>query len=54
MRIANLVSDMAILSRAQKAADETLRSDPKLKMPENRNLAEQITRLFDINLDKMN
>jgi len=54
MHIANLATDMAVLSRAQKAADETLRADPELKTPENRKLAEQIARLFEINADKMN
>jgi len=54
MRIANLVSDMAVLSSAQKAADETLRVDPTLKAPENRKLAQQISRLFDIHADRLN
>jgi hypothetical protein len=54
MRIANLASDMVSLSHALNAADETLRADPELKTPENRKLAEQITRLFEINADKMN
>jgi len=54
MHIANLASDMIILSRAQNAADGVLRTDPELKAPENRKLAEQITRLFDINADKLN
>jgi len=54
MRIANLASDMLLLSQAQNAAEETLRADPELSAPENRKLAEQIKRLFEINADKMN
>ena len=53
MRIANLASDMKILSLAQNAADEVLRADPELEAPENRKLAGQIERLFEINADKM-
>jgi len=54
MRIADLASDMVILNRAQKAADEVLRADPELEAPENRKLAEQIARLFEINAGKLN
>ena len=54
MRIANLATDMKILTEAQNAAEELLKSDPKLEAPENRKLAEQITRLFTINADKLN
>ena len=54
MRIANLATDMAILSRAQNAADAVFRSDPGLKAPENRKLAAQITRLFEISSEKLN
>ena len=48
LRIANLASDMFILSQAQRAADETLRADPGLQTPENRKLAGQIVRLFSV------
>ena len=54
LRIANLASDMVILNRAQNAADDVLRTDPDLRSPENRKMAEQITRLFEINADKLN
>ena len=54
MKIANLASDMFILNQAQKAAAENLRLDSDLKAPENRKLLNQITKLFDINADKLN
>ena len=47
LRIANLVTDMTLLSHAQNAANDLIRSDPELFLPENRKLAEQITRMFD-------
>ena len=53
LRIANFATDMALLNEAQHAASEVIRSDPDLAMPENRKLAEQISRLFDINADKL-
>ena len=46
MRIANLATDMKILRQAQTASEQLLKTDPKLKLPENRKLAEQINRLF--------
>jgi ATP-dependent DNA helicase RecG len=54
MRIANFATDMLVLSQAQSAAEELLRSDPSLTLPENRLLAEQIKRVFAENVDKMN
>ena len=54
MRIANFATDMIVLSRAQNAADDILRGDPGLESPDNRKLAGQIARLFDINADKLN
>ncbi|MDR2571344.1 MAG: ATP-dependent DNA helicase RecG [Oscillospiraceae bacterium] len=54
MRIANFATDMQVLNQAQKAAENLLRSDPKLSLPENRKLAWQINRLFEINVNKMN
>jgi len=54
MRIANFATDMLVLNQAQSAAENLLRSDPELSLPENRKLAEQIKRLFEINTDKMN
>ena len=53
LRIANFTSDMAILYEAQQAANDIMLADPELKSPENRKLAEQITRFFDINADKL-
>jgi len=54
MRIANLASDMVVLGQAQKAADAVIRADPELKAIDNRKLADQIERLFEVNMDRMN
>ena len=54
MHIANFATDMLVLHQAQNAAENLLKSDPGLSLPENRKLAEQIGRLFEINADKMN
>jgi len=54
MRIANLATDMSLLSLAQTEAEQLLRADPELRAPGNRKLAEQIERLFEINADKLN
>ena len=54
MRIANLASDINILSQAQNAAEQVLHADTELNLPENRKLKEQIERLFEINADKLN
>jgi len=54
MKIANLASDMVILSQAQTAANENLNADSKLCKPENRKLAEKIMQLFEISADKLN
>jgi len=54
MHIANFATDMLVLNQAQNAAENLLREDPELKAPENRKLAEQINRLFEVNIDKMN
>jgi ATP-dependent DNA helicase RecG len=54
MRIANFATDMLVLNQAQSAAENLLKSDPGLASPENRKLARQIERLFEINADKMN
>ena len=53
LRIANFATDMALLNHAQHAAGEVIDSDPELAKPENRKLAEQISRLFEINADKL-
>jgi len=54
MHIANFATDMLVLHQAQNAAEALLKTDPDLKSPENRKLAQQINRLFEINTDKMN
>jgi len=54
MRIANFATDMLVLNQAQNAAENLLKADPDLSAPENRKLAEQIERLFEINIGKMN
>ena len=54
LHIANFATDMLMLSRAQSAAEDVLRSDPELIAPENRKLKEQIPRLFEINADRLN
>ncbi|MCL2392403.1 MAG: ATP-dependent DNA helicase RecG [Oscillospiraceae bacterium] len=54
MKIANLASDMFVLQQAQKAADEVLSLDPMLEAVENRPLARQISRVFEINADRLN
>jgi len=54
LRIANFASDMLLLSQAQRAADDILRSDPELSVVGNRRLREQIVRLFELNADKLN
>jgi len=54
LRIANFATDILMLHQAQKVADEVLRGDPELIMPENRKLAEQIERLFEPSADKLN
>ena len=53
LRIANYATDMAVLYEAQQAANEVMLADPELKSLENRKLAEQITRFFDINAEKL-
>ena len=54
MRIANFATDMKLLKEAQNAAERLLTADPKLTSPENRKLAGQIERLFEINADRLN
>ena len=46
MKIADLAADMNVLVKAQKAAEETLRMDPSLSMPEHKALAAEIERVF--------
>jgi len=54
MKIADLSADMRVLSEAQSAAAELLKSDPKLSSPENRALLNRIRELFEINGDIFN
>ena len=53
LRIANFVDDIAVLTQAQEDASAILDDDPELAKPENRKLAEQITRLFETNSDRL-
>jgi len=54
MKIASYATDMIVLSQAQIAADELLGADPYLDKPEHLKLKEQIGRMFEINIDRMN
>jgi len=54
MHIANFATDMLVLTQAQKAAEALLKKDPELSLPENKKLALQIKKLFEINADKLN
>jgi len=54
MHIANFATDILVLNQAQNAAENLLRTDPELSAPENRKLARQIRRLFELNIDKLN
>ena len=54
LRIANFAEDMLVLNQAQNAAEEVIRGDSQLVLPENRRLAEQVARLFEINTDRLN
>ena len=54
MRIASLTTDIHLLNQAQSAAKELLTDDPELSSPENKKLAAQIEKLFEINADKLN
>ena len=46
LHIANFATDMLVLNQAQNAALEVLKKDPELKTHENRDLFEQINRMF--------
>jgi len=54
MKIADLSADMRLLSEAQNAAAELLKSDPKLTSPENSALLKRIRELFELNADIFN
>lgn len=46
LRIADLMTDMAMFRTAQDAAAELIAADPELASPENRPLSEEVRRLF--------
>ena len=46
LRIADLASDMAVLTQAQDAAARLLEEDPRLERPEHRRLLGQVKRMF--------
>jgi ATP-dependent DNA helicase RecG len=54
LRIANLASDMEVLTKAQTAAQELLKRDPDLSQPENHQLAERIKELFELKGNTLN
>ena len=54
LKIANFAEDISLLNYAQNAAEQVVKADPELKLPENRNLRAQIRRMFEINSDKLN
>jgi ATP-dependent DNA helicase RecG len=54
MRIANLASDMDVLTKAQTAAQELLRQDPDLSGPESRLLKDRINELFELRANTLN
>ncbi len=54
MRIANLVSDMDVLTRAQTAALDVLKKDPDLSNPDNRILQYRIGELFELKANTLN
>lgn len=47
LRLASLVADMKVLKEAQVAAEELLKSDPRLEKPENKAFGEKIYAMFD-------
>ena len=54
LRLADLAGDMAVLREAQAGAEELLRRDPTLSLPEHRPLLEEVRRLFRENADIFN
>ena len=49
MHIADLCTDIRLLHDAQEAAQELLKADPELTMPENERLSRRIDELFAVN-----
>ena len=54
MHIADLCTDMRVLSDAQQAAQELLNADPELIKPENESLRRRINELFAVNDGTLN
>ena len=54
LRIANFATDMFVLHQAQSAVNQLLDADPELEAPENRKLAKEINRMFNINPKRLN
>ena len=54
MRIANLATDMDMLTKAQTAAQELLKRDPGLTNSENRLLKDKINELFELKTNTLN
>lgn len=54
MKIANLATDMLVLSQAVTAAETVLKSDPSLSDTKNKELKERVTATFSLNSEKMN
>ncbi len=54
LHMADLAADMALLTDAQKAAQDVLKDDPELKAPQNQPLLAQVRKLFAENPDIFN
>ncbi len=54
LHMADLAADMALLTDAQKAAQDVLKDDPELKNPQNQPLLTQVRKLFAENPDIFN
>ncbi len=51
MRIANLISDIAVLQQAKQAVDAIISRDPKLELPEHQHLSRAVAALFAVGAD---
>ncbi len=51
MRIANLISDMAVLHQAKQAVDSIISRDPALTLPEHQSLSRAVAALFTVGAD---
>lgn len=54
MHVADLLNDMNVLEEARNAAQELLKDDPDLNLPEHRALKAHCDRLFEQNINRMN